>query len=860
MCLLFILFLMQTPGRLWAEDESFMLVFRHTAVEKCYVSAIYSEDQVYLSMGELFSLLCIYYEQENQGRILFGRFPEDCQWEILVDDMIFRMDRDVFSLAEDDFRMGKMDMYLTPAVFSQLFGLHFTINLSTLNLTLESDHILPVEERERSKRLRRQLGSSRSDSLEYPMHHPRDRRMAGAGMVDYRLGAILGNSSRNLNYGVTGSMELLGGDIRGAIHGLQRATGHYLDLSDFQWRWVLPRNPLLTSIRAGQIMTTGITAKQITGCAVTNDPVMPRKTCGVHVVDGHTVPESDVELFVNHRLIDFVRADELGYYRFDIPLNYGTMRVSIHIYTPDGRTYTREKQMQVPYSFLPRGVMSYRLQGGFESADASPLQERKQVVHGDLGWGIFRGLTARIGADYLGPHATPLYYGSFSSRLFQQYLFNIDIAPGVCCRVDGGVTYPDNKSFRFSWTRSSGTGWNQYLPAGSGLTAGIYFPVKMAGLNHGFRMWGTRQTFANDRSSETYRAGYNTRMGRTDLRLNYTEHRYTRSYGLSPVRHALASAAVACNLPRDRRFPGILNGMFVRLQVQYDMHRNEWHSSGIQLSQSLGRHSRFQLNADYSHSGRSMGLQGTVTVDLPFIRSSTRFNWSDSRHQLSQLVSGSLAYDSDRGYLSAGNRSMAGQCGVSIRMFIDSDGNGVLNTGEQIIPARAVRIHGGGTLLPCRDSLLRITRLHNYWTYQVEVVQNALPDPTLAPQQSRFSFQADPNRFKPIDIPLYRTGVIAGYVTIRTASGETDGLGGIRLHLKEKGREEKRIIRSFTDGGFYAMNLLPGKYTLEVDPVQLGFLNAQSIPQRLEFEIRSLAGGDLIEHLKFRLDILHHEK
>ena len=73
------------------------------------------------------------------------------------------------------------------------------------------------------------------------------------------------------------------------------------------------------------------------------------------------------------------------------------------------------------------------------------------------------------------------------------------------------------------------------------------------------------------------------------------------------------------------------------------------------------------------------------------------------------------------------------------------------------------------------------------------------------------------------------------------------GLGGVRLLLKSADRDYEEAIRTFSDGGFYASNLLPGKYTLEVDPAQLAFLEATSMPGRLEFEVKATSAGDYIE-------------
>ncbi|MDP4205568.1 MAG: SPOR domain-containing protein, partial [Bacteroidota bacterium] len=225
---------------------------------------------------------------------------------------------------------------------------------------------------------------------------------------------------------------------------------------------------------------------------------------------------------------------------------------------------------------------------------------------------------------------------------------------------------------------------------------------------------------------------------------------------------------------------------------------------------------------------------------------------SGDSYNIQQTFSGSLGLDARSAKLSATNREQVGRAAVSVLMFIDKNGNRKYDDGEEKVPARALRLSESATFELGKDSILRITQLQSYWKYNAEIVQTALPNPTLAPLMSEFSFVADPNRYKRIEIPLYRTGVIEGKVNLRKG-GIDAGQGGLRLLLKGVGHSFEETIHTFSDGGYYAMNLLPDKYTIEVDPTQLTFLNATSQPKQLEFEVKALAGGDYVEGLALLL-------
>ena len=102
------------------------------------------------------------------------------------------------------------------------------------------------------------------------------------------------------------------------------------------------------------------------------------------------------------QLTDFKRADELGYYHFDVPVTYGTTRMSMHIYTPSGQLIVTDKQMQVPFTFLPRGVVSYNIQAGQVESYLSDSIQGRWVANGNVAIGMTRWLTASAGTQFLG--------------------------------------------------------------------------------------------------------------------------------------------------------------------------------------------------------------------------------------------------------------------------------------------------------------------------------------------------------------------------------------------------------------------------------------------------------------------------
>ena len=106
-----------------------------------------------------------------------------------------------------------------------------------------------------------------------------------------------------------------------------------------------------------------------------------------------------------------------------------------------------------------------------------------------------------------------------------------------------------------------------------------------------------------------------------------------------------------------------------------------------------------------------------------------------------------------------------------------------------------------------------------------------------------------------VEIPFYRGGIIDGIVSVDTRTG-MQGQGGLRLLIKGVSVQYEQTIRTFADGGFYAMDIPPGQYTLEIDQAQMGFLNVTWPQGLLKFEIKASAQGDYVEGQKI---VLIHE-
>ncbi len=838
-----------------ADTEEVLLTFRYRGVGNVYVMGLfdYSTDKMYLPVTEIFNLLQIYYEPSPGDFSLAGNFiTPGNPFRILFSQQQVILGSESFGFEPDEFRIGELDFYLSPLVFEEVFDLYFAVNLNTLVLSLETDQVLPVEERS-DRESARQLIEAREVTREYyPLEYDRQRQFVGLGFVDYNINGDFYGSALSTSYTFTGGAEFLGGDIHGNISGFYAGDKNSLRSGNLRWRYVVRDNPWFSSLSAGQLSTTGLLPRSIIGVSVSNDPVEPRRIYETFIIDGNTEPDSEVELYLNNRLIDFVRSDQLGYYRFEFPLTYGTSRLTMNIYTPSGLVETIERQVQIPFTYLPRGQVAYHLQGGVADSYPGDMYGDQKLLHGDIAVGVTNWLTAKLGSDYIQGVSgeSLLTYGSLSARLFSQYLVNFDVAPNAYYRGIVSVMYPRGRSFSLQYTHYDG-----YSNLNTGnldydMQVSFFTPFNLFSIPMGIRIGGDYRAFGEN-SLSRYRTDLSMRLGRFNLRMNYREVLYNTG-GEYSLGQGQIDGSLTYTFMRSPGIPVFIRGMFLRGSVAYNTTGNMLEKSDIQVTKSIRRDSRVNLNAGYDYRLGQLYTRLGFIMDLASVRSTTNVDLSGGRSMVRQNFRGSVGLDQNPGRVLPNNRNQVGRAGASVILFVDNNNSGKYDEGDDIIPHRAIRLDRSAQISVSPDGVIHISQLQSYFRYNMDVVRSALPNPMLAPGIDNFSFVADPNRFKRIEIPFYRTGVIDGAVLVER-DGKRSAQGGMRMILTGVDVDFNETIRNFSDGSFYAMDMLPGNYRIEIDPVQLSFLNVKSEPSVIEFEVRALAEGDFIENLNFLL-------
>src|SRR5699024_7083925 len=155
------------------------------------------------------------------------------------------------------------------------------------------------------------------------------------------------------------------------------------------------------------------------------------------------------------------------------------------------------------------------------------------------------------------------------------------------------------------------------------------------------------------------------------------------------------------------------------------------------------------------------------------------------------------------------NRQQVGRGGASFRLFVDEDGTGKYKPGDELIDANAISLKRSSGSLFKKDGVIYLTQLTAYDRYDVKVNKAVIKNPLLVPSIEKFSFIADPNSYKTIDVPFYISGVISGKVVMRRDSIKQP-VSGLTINLDEQNGDYHKELHTFTDGSFYAYEIPPG--------------------------------------------------
>ncbi|MBS1272469.1 MAG: hypothetical protein MAGBODY4_01615 [Candidatus Marinimicrobia bacterium] len=318
----------------------------------------------------------------------------------------------------------------------------------------------------------------------------------------------------------------------------------------------------------------------------------------------------------------------------------------------------------------------------------------------------------------------PIFYSSLATRLGLQYLLNLDVAPGIYYRLQANATYPSAAGWRLDYTYYNGTSVLNRTGRKHGVNADFYYPFFLKKQQFLTQLSSRYQIYPSE-SRLDYRGLVSTGLQRIRMRLGYRAV-YSSATGLSS---GLLSPTPTYTTPCTRELPDFFRGMYFRTELQYRIQPSQAEQIDFQILKSLSRKSRYRFTYSRNLLSGFNSFELTFSYDFDYTRSTSSLRTNRNSAVFTQTFRGSVGYDSEFHSFALDNRQQVGRSAASIRMFVDSDDSGTLDSGEEQIQSDAIRVRNTTGRITQKDSIARLTQLQSYRRYNLEVNESQISNP-----------------------------------------------------------------------------------------------------------------------------------
>lgn len=837
------------------ECDEIDLIYEIKDIGVFEMSSVICENSIFLPIGDLFNIMKIKTQISEDFETVSGFFiDQSAEYIINRPENKVIYNGKTYQLQSGDLIRTESNLYMRSEYFGEIFGLDCFFNFRSLKVNITSKLELPAIREMRLVEMRKNLGQLRGEMIAdtvigrtYPFFR--------FGMADWSV-----YSSQELKEGTDSRVSLgLGAMLAGGELTTALTYNSYTPFREKQqqylWRYVDNDFRLVKQIMAGKISTQAFSTlfSPVIGVQLTNTPTTYRRSFGSYTLADRTEPGWIVELYVNNVLVDYMKADASGFFKFEIPLVYGNSVIRLKFYGPWGEEQIREQNINIPYNFLPEKSFEYKVSAGI--VEDSTLSRFSRL---SFNYGLSRNLTIGGGMEYMSSVSSgPLMpYLNASLNVLKSVLLSGEYIYGV--KTSGVVSYrmPSNTNFEIEYTKYS-PGQKailfNYLEERKASLAFPYRRNKFSSYNrftfHQIKMPASRylngeliSSYSKYSSGEWLFSasffGINTNLTTKALLVGDTDPNINSRLSMS------------VRLPRN----------FVIIpQVQYGFSRKDFYSARLGLEKRVRDKAYMNFSVERNFINSSVMAELGIRYNFRFAQAGTSVRNIDDNISFIEYARGSIINDAKMKYFGTSNQSSVGKGGIYFIPYLDVNGNGARDNGEPKVGGLDLRSSGGRIEKDLRDSSIRILGLEPYTKYYVELDQNSFDNISWRIPVNVLSIAIDPEIIKHVEIPVSVVGEASGTVSVKK-SGVVSGLGRIVVTIYANSNIISAKTISEDDGYFSWFGLSPGDYYAMIDTSQLTRLGMISEPAIREFKIRPGQEGDIVDGLDFILKPVRSDK
>lgn len=802
------------------------------------IDALIKAEELYLPVIDLFDFFKIKNVPSAGLEDISGFFvnPEATYLIDRVRNQIIYQDR-IFELEPGDLIRTESNLYLKSLYFGKIFGLECKFNFRSLSVNITSKLELPLIREMKQEEMRRNIARLKGD-IQADTIVGRTYPAFKFGMADWSVTSsqeINGNSDARVTLAL-GSM-IAGGEATASLYynseePFSEKQQYYL------WRYVNNDFAPLRQVMAGKILTNSISTlfNPVIGVQLTNTPTTYRRSFGSYTLSDRTEPGWIVELYVNNVLVDYVKADASGFYTFQIPLVYGNSIVKLKFFGPWGEERILQKNIIVPYNFLPEKILEYTISGGIVEDTL-----RSRFSRANVNYGATRNLTIGGGVEYLSSVTSQPFmpYLNASLRITNNLLVSGEYALGVRAKGILSFRLPSNLQFDLNYTWYDKEQKAIFYNYREERKASLSMPLKIGKVSTFQRLSLYQIVLPSSR---------------------YTTGEWLISASLLGVNTNLTTYALLIDEVKPYVYSDLslsirLPARFIFMpQVQYGYTDNKIFSAKVRLEKYVFKHGYINLSYEQNFSNNMKMAELGFRYDFSFAQTGASVRQYNDKTSFIEYARGSLINDRKTKYLGADNRPNVGRGGISVVPFIDLNDNGKKDPGEPRAYGLNLHSNGGRIEKSDRDTIIRILGLEPYTNCFIELDPNSFDNVSWRLRKHSYSVAVDPEIVKLIEIPISVVGEATGYVLLEKR-GEKTGQGRMIVNFFDNNLNQVGKTLTEEDGYYSYFGFTSGRYSVHIDTAQLQKLGMTSSPEIQQFSIAGGIDGDIAEGLDFVLKL-----
>ena len=798
------------------------------------IPSVIHNQEIYLPVKDIFDFLKIHCVINNDFDSVGGFFINQ-QAHYLLDMAHNRIEYEnkTTLLDKSDFYHTENNLFLKSQYFGSIFGLVCTFNFRNLSVNLTTKIELPAIREMQQALIRKnisRLGGEKNADLTIG----RNYSLFKLGTADWM---VMNNCSGNRKFNTTASL-ILGATVAGGEANLAVNYNSELSLKksllNYSWRYVNNNKKLLKQVTAGKLFPQSLTTLQapLLGIQLSNIPTTYRHSFGTYLLSNTTKPGWMVELYINNVLVNYVKADASGFYSFEVPLVYGNSAIKLRFYGLFGEEQTTEKNIIIPFNFIPERKLEYTITGGIVGDDKKNLFSRA-----NLNYGLSKKITIGGGLEYTLWNGTgkAMPYINANMRVGQNLLLSGERMYAV--KSGGTLSYrkPSSLQVEFNYVK---------YDAGQTVIRNNYLQEKKLAVSMPLR--GKKYALY-------------TRLSIDQITL--PESKFTSAeLLLSGMFAGLSSNFTTYSVITDKK-PLVYSSLSADLKLpagfkltpmaQFEYRYKNFSLIRAELGRSLMQKGYLNITYEKNLITKRQSFGMNLRLNLSFAQTFISAIQNEGRFYSTTSARGSLLYDDYHKKIIATAQSNSGRGALLIVPFLDLNRNGVKDADEPKAQGLKLRINGG-RVFNNKDTTIQITGLEAYNSYFIELDKTNFESITWIIKNKTISVVIDPNQLKTVEIPVQVMGEVSGMVYLKE-NDDMQGQGRVIVDIfNEKNKQVAKILTE-DDGYFSFTGLAPGNYLASVDENQLQKLNMNALPKFISFTIKKTREGDIAADLKFIL-------